>query len=158
MPFERRYHVNVSTILQQKGEWFSTFAKLESGQFMKKLWKVLGLSFFLKEIEIEQAFISNFESGLLTAPYHGAPMFLSLAVQYLGSKTWLFIPPEDFLSDEGFRSVPAVPFLKPQRAPKNNYKMYVYHSRPGDLLFFPESWGHIVYTHPGPNMMVLVST
>jgi hypothetical protein len=30
----------------------------------------------------------------------------------------------------------------------------VYTSQPGDVLFFQESWGHLVYTHKGPSFMI----
>lgn len=46
--------------------------------------------------------------------------------------------------------------LVPQKAPNPSIKqdMYIYTSQPGDILFFQESWGHLVYTHTGPSLMI----
>ena len=70
----------------------------------------------------------------------------------MGKKTWLFFPAETYISEMG--AVPASPILLPRQSPKNPYTMYVYTSQPGDVLFFPESWAHVVLTHAGPNVMV----
>ena len=61
-----------------------------------------------------------------------------------------------YLSEDGFRAVPTASVLVPQKAPNPNIPqdMYIYTSQPGDVLFFQESWGHIVYTHPGPSLMI----
>jgi hypothetical protein len=47
--------------------------------------------------------------------------------------------------------------LVPQKAPDagpEDMEVYVYTSQPGDVLFFQESWGHLVYTHKGPSLMI----
>ena len=49
---------------------------------------------------------------------------------------------------------PSAPILLPRRSPKKEFEVYAYTSLPGDVLFFPESWAHTVYTHNGPNVMV----
>lgn len=51
-------------------------------------------------------------------------------------------------------AVPAAPILLPRHAPTAPFKLYVYTSQPGDVLFFPESWAHVVLTYAGPNVMV----
>ncbi len=72
-----------------------------------------------------------------------------MAVQYSGKKTWLFFTPKLFDKDGAASSS-----LYLTKAPNELYDIYVYTSQPGDVLFFAESWGHIVYTHAGPNVMV----
>ena len=64
------------------------------------------------------------------------------------------VPPEDYTAEDGFSAVPAASTLRPQRAPKRQFAAYEYTSEPGDVLFFRESWGHVVYTHKGPNIMI----
>ena len=66
------------------------------------------------------------------------------------------VPPSVYLGEDGFRSRPMASVLVPQKSPDSNKKhdMYVYTSKPGDVLFFQESWGHLVYTHEGPSLMI----
>lgn len=61
-----------------------------------------------------------------------------------------------YLKEDGFRATPMASVLVPQKAPNTEIKqdMYIYTSRPGDVLFFQESWGHLVYTHVGPSLMI----
>ena len=49
---------------------------------------------------------------------------------------------------------PAAPILLPRQGPSKPYEVYVYTAIPGDVLFFPESWAHMVLTHEGPNVMI----
>lgn len=77
-----------------------------------------------------------------------------MAIQFTGSKTWIFFSNEDYLAKDGFGAIPAAPIALPRRVPTRPVNMYVYHSRPGDILFFPECWAHIVWTHAGPNFML----
>ncbi len=50
---------------------------------------------------------------------------------------------------------PAAPILLPRKVLKDeSLDLYLYTSQPGDLLFFPESYAHAVYTHDGPSVMV----
>lgn len=72
--------------------------------------------------------------------------------QFVGSKTWLFFSSDTYLNL--MDASPSAPILLPRRAPRSPYAVYVYNSQPGDVLFFTESWAHIVYTHDGPNVMV----
>lgn len=51
-------------------------------------------------------------------------------------------------------ATPASPILLPHRGPTKKAKIWLYISRPGDVLFFPESYAHIVYTHKGPNVLI----
>ena len=45
-------------------------------------------------------------------------------------------------------------FVKNSPPAGSTAELYVYTSEPGDVLFFPESWGHAVYTYEGPSVMV----
>lgn len=64
------------------------------------------------------------------------------------------VPPKTYLGDDGFRAVPQASVLVPQKVPEKAFDVYLYTSQPGDVLFFSESWGHLVYTHTGPSLMI----
>ena len=68
----------------------------------------------------------------------------------------LTVPPKVYLGEDGFRATPAASVLIPQKAPNPDVQqdIYVYTSKPGDVFFFQESWGHLVYTHAGPSLMI----
>merc|ERR1719473_29827 len=78
----------------------------------------------------------------------------SMGLQLVGSKTWLFFPPETYVTL--MKSTFAGSALFPKRAPSadESPEVWVYTSQPGDIMFFPESWGHSVYTYKGPNLLV----
>src|SRR5690606_25460845 len=73
-------------------------------------------------------------------------------VQFVGSKTWLFLDPSTYIGK--MDATPAAPILLPKHSPREPYRVYVYQSQPGDVLFFTESWAHIVDTQAGPNVMI----
>ena len=79
-------------------------------------------------------------------------VLFSLQLQFVGKKTWLFFPADTYITHMG--AVPAAPILLPRQSPKVPFDLYVYTSQPGDVLFFPESWAHVVLTYEGPNVMV----
>lgn len=91
---------------------------------------------------------------MITAAIHANTITSSLAVQYTGSKTWIFFPSDDYTSESGFRATPNAMFAVPTAAPRRQVTAFTYNSRPGDLLFFRESWPHIVLTHAGPNILI----
>lgn len=146
--------INMSQVYTEPG-WYASFSRV-SRQAASDLWDTLNLPFEVKESEMEHGFFSNLASPTVTSPVHGAPMVNSMAIQFVGSKSWLFFPPSVYLSEEGFRATPAASVLVPQKSPNPNMKhdLYIYTSQPGDVLFFQESWGHLVYTHPGPSLMI----
>jgi hypothetical protein len=77
----------------------------------------------------------------------------SFSYQFTGRKTWVFFRSDTFLNQ--LAAFPAAPILLPKRVPKDEpIDTYVYTSQPGDLLFFPESHAHTVFTHDGPGVMV----
>lgn len=104
---------------------------------------------------VENAFISNLHQSTITAQLHNNPMSMSMAIQYIGKKTWLCFSAEDMTDRDGWATVPAPAAGFPSRAPqKDKMKYYMYTSQPGDIFFFPPSWSHTVLTHAGPNVMV----
>lgn len=148
---EEPVEVNTSQIFGQEG-WYASFAKM-SRQDAEYMFNTLKLPMSFQDTEKEHGFISNFDKPLLTSPIHAAPTVLSMAVQLIGSKSWVFVPNKEYEGEFGFSAVPVASVMRPQRVPKR-FNSYLYTSQPGDVLFFPEAWGHIVYTHPGPCVLM----
>merc|ERR1712046_548724 len=94
----------------------------------------------------------GFKEGRVTAALHSNRLTQSAAIQWTGRKTWLFIKPEDMWSV--FQSADACGSAYAQAVHPTPFTIYKYTSQPGDVLFFPASWAHIVYSHPGPQLMV----
>lgn len=104
---------------------------------------------------VEQGFISNLQQSTVTAQLHCNPMTMSMAVQYVGTKTWLFFGDQESNARDGWEIVPAPLAAYPSHAPKaKKMKYFLYTSQPGDVMFFPPSWSHAVVTHKGPNVMI----
>lgn len=143
-------NINAQQIFDEPG-WYASFAKI-SDDVVTQLWDLLRLPFNVQDTEIEHAFISNLAAPMITAAIHANPMTSSMAVQFVGSKTWLFFAPSTYIDQMG--ATPAAPILLPRHSPTGSFTVYAYRSRPGDVLFFTESWAHIVDTHAGPNVMV----
>lgn len=98
-------------------------------------------------------FTSNFPHEILTAPFHCAPID-SISMQLLGSKTWLFVSPEDL------NRFPNVPLPTSFNLPMTDEELlskikniYVVKAEPGDLIYFGPNWCHAVYTSEGRNLM-----
>lgn len=125
--------------------WLASFSSI-SKESSDKLWESMNFSFKHSSASFEHAFLSNLEKGTMTAPIHGNPMTTSMAVQFVGRKTWMFFPPHVYIGLMG--ALPAQAAF-PRHAPKEPFQIYIYESQPGDVIFFPENYGHIVYTHPG---------
>eukprot|EP00415_Alexandrium_ostenfeldii_P004887 UN4887 len=96
-------------------------------------------------------FLSNLGRDTITSSLHANCFTLSMAVQFAGSKSWLFMDPRDFMGT--FGAQPSL-FMLPQRATSRPFRLYRYKSRPGDVLLFPANWGHTVKTHAGPQLMM----
>lgn len=133
---------------------FDSISAYMSAEAFAVLNRMLPISLLRQHFMVLHGFISNFKESVITAVMHANHMSSSLAVQYVGSKTWLFIPREIYLSNSGFSATPTVTFAVPRRAPRGAFGIYEYTSIPGDLLFFQESYAHIVFTHAGPNILV----
>jgi len=144
-------HLNSSVILD--GGWFSSFAKTESAA-PEKLYETLGLGFpglSVPDTFTTHTFLSNMNRDTITSSLHANCFSLSMAVQFAGSKSWLFMDADDFMGT--FGAQPSL-FMLPQRASSRPFRLYRYRSRPGDVLFFPANWGHAVKTHAGPQLMM----
>ena len=129
------------------------FGNLNNRNIPLDLWEYLKLPFSIKTSQFEHSFITNLEEGAITAGLHANPLTHSMAVQFVGRKTWLFVPATTFV--DLLRGTFAGSQLIKNSVPKGKQgEVYVYTSQPGDVIFFPESWGHSVYTYPGPNLML----
>jgi hypothetical protein len=98
------------------------------------------------------SFASNFENHRISTGSHAA-MVTSMAYQLAGTKKWILHDMEESTSDyiyqNSWRLFPTCleSFLTGLKRP------YVAVTRPGDILFFPYAWEHLVFTDPGPNVM-----
>lgn len=99
-------------------------------------------------------FTSNFPHEIFTASMHCAPID-SLALQLIGTKTWIFASPEEL------NKIPAIPmptsFFLPMTDDEVLSKMSTLHvvkQGPGDALYFGPHWCHAVSTAKGPNLML----
>lgn len=148
--------IQVRDILgQNASDYYASFAKLSDAVAISALFDRLEIpGIDQKKIGFEHAFISNFERDIITAPWHANVMSSSLAIQFVGSKTWLFAAPEVTLNPDYFWSSIGAGVVTPIQSPRRPYELYVYKSQPGDLLFFSEAWAHTVNTHSGPNVMI----
>eukprot|EP00415_Alexandrium_ostenfeldii_P001205 UN1205 len=143
--------LNSSEVL--KGGWYSTFAKTESNA-PEKLYETLDLGspgLSVSDTAMTHTFLSNLGRDTITSSLHANCFTLSMAVQFAGSKSWLFMDPRDFMGT--FGAQPSL-FMLPQRATSRPFRLYRYKSRPGDVLLFPANWGHTVKTHAGPQLMM----
>ena len=122
----------------------------------------------MKTVNLEQAFVSNFKKGAMTAFLHANSLTSSMAgklksfvccyiiwphnipidifflyshsVQFVGKKTWIFFTPDVYRNSDMLNAyqTDAVPLVT--QSPKGNYEVFVYTSQPGDVLFFTENW------------------
>jgi hypothetical protein len=102
----------------------------------------------------ETSFLSNLPERIITAPLHSNPVATSMSIQFVGKKDWLFFDPYDFYKNDGFRGTPMNVVTIPSGAPRaDKMEYYLYTSQPGDILFLPANFAHVVATHAGPNIM-----
>jgi len=101
-------------------------------------------------------FVSNFSEPVVTAVAHAAILSKSWSLQCLGEKRWLLV---DAASNDALRAIP-MPSLIPGKFSERYFftdpdiKLHTVVMRPGDLMYFPPSWMHVVETRPGPNIML----
>jgi hypothetical protein len=101
--------LNASSSSGGFSRYYSSFAKLEDGPSIQSLFDVMQFPDslnFKKDILFEHAFISNFDSDVLTAQAHGNSITSSMAVQFVGKKVWLFFSPEIFRGKDYLKSIP----------------------------------------------------
>jgi hypothetical protein len=150
------HHVlNVSEIFEKPGNFYSSFAKMDDIPSVKNLLYSIQIpNMNYEKMNFEHAFIGNFDRDRMTAYLHGNTITSSMAIQFVGSKTWLFFAPEEFKGKSMLDSFPAAGISVPSKGPDGHFRVYRYVSQPGDVLFFSENWGHTVLTHAGPNIMM----
>lgn len=141
----------IGEVLEPGSGLYASFAKV-SNSAANRLWSLMGASFPVNNRSLEHAFISNLHQSMITAPWHAASPFLSMSVQLLGRKTWLFVERNEYLN--GWGGLVAAGVVLTTKSPKQKLTLYVYTSEPGDVLFFPATYAHTVYTHKGPNLMM----
>jgi hypothetical protein len=143
-------------ILQAKhSKYYASFSKIEDFSVLEEMFKSLGApAINVKAFEFEHAFIANLEKGMITAQIHANSVTSSMAVQFVGTKWWYFWSPQTTRDHEMMNGFPGTGLILPTQAPNKPYKVHMYHSQPGDVLFFSENWAHAVYTEAGPNVMM----
>lgn len=155
---EAQRTVHTDEIFKPKGNGpglYSSFAKLEDIPSVQGLFdfvNVTGMNF--NEVALEHAFLSNLKEPMVTAQIHANGLTSSMAVQFVGEKSWVFFPPKVFRGQDMLDGMPGSGTIYPHQSPKKAYEIYHYVSQPGDILFFSENWGHIVETRAGPNIMM----
>ena len=98
------------------------------------------------------SFASNFENAVISTGSHAA-MVTSMAYQLAGTKKWILHDIEESKSDYFYRSSWAMyptclsSFLGGMSRP------YIATTGPGDILFFPFAWQHMVFSEAGYNVM-----
>lgn len=148
------HNSHTSLVLAPNSSLYSSFSQI-TRESIKAMIDTTGIKIpGLEKTVMEHAFISNFPKSKVTAALHAAPVVSSSAVQLTGRKTWLFVMPKDFTGLHGFGGLPTPTAAHTTKAPESNIDFYVYDSEPGDVLFFPANTAHIVFTHPGPNIML----
>ena len=70
--------------------YYATFAEVKNKSIPLELLRDLGAEHIAPQILLEQAFVSNFPVGYKTANLHATQIASSVAIQFIGSKTWLF--------------------------------------------------------------------
>lgn len=149
--------INAEAILNDHEEgrgYHVSFANLTNKESVQDIWNSLELPFSVKDTNFEHAFISNLPAPAITAPLHGNHLSDSLAVQFAGVKIWVFFPPTTW-SDLMHATYACSAGMMKQAPPQDSSpEMYVYLSQPGDLLHFPNTWGHAVFTMQGPNFLM----
>lgn len=158
--FDNEHHkVTVESILRpsegSSSAYYAAFAKLSEFSTIRQLFALLQLpGIDVDKMNFEHAFISNLKAGKISAPIHGNSATSSMAVQFIGKKTWLFFPPHVYRDFDMMDAFAGTGSAFPTQAPKKSYEVYAYTAQPGDVLFFGENWAHVVYTHPGPNLLM----
>jgi hypothetical protein len=103
-------------------------------------------------IKFATSFISNLPEPAITTGTHAA-MIISLVFQLTGQKIWILHNREEssaeYYFDVSWRTYPLClgDWLKALRRP------WVAVTNPGDLLYFPLAYEHLVFTDQGVNLM-----
>jgi len=107
------------------------------------------------KIKRDTNFVSNFTHDVITATMHAAILIKSWSLQCEGTKRWLLW---DAAGNDALKAI-TMPSLIPGKLSERHVfmsgiKIYTGVMGPGDLMYFPPSWMHVVETAAGPNIMI----
>lgn len=120
------------------------------------------LESLLNHTRFGNMFCTNLSQSRKTARLHSAVFHGSIAVQLAGIKRWKFWNPSA-LDERGFQSDESSfgrllgSFIQPfagMNEVMNNVPHYDVVTIPGDFLYFPSHWTHVVWTDAGWNNMI----
>lgn len=99
-------------------------------------------------------FTSNFKEETMSATLHCAPID-SLTFQFVGTKTWYLVSPEQLTELYGVHMPTAfnLPLTDDQLLSKLK-EVRIVKQEPGDAFYFGPHWCHAVSTAQGPNLMM----
>lgn len=103
------------------------------------------------------SFISNFKNNRISTGSHSA-MVVSMALQLVGKKKWIM---HSFNESKNKYWYGTIWVLFPNCVAdflKNLEKPYYVETEPGDVLYFPIAYQHLVYTEEGTNLMLNIRT
>mmetsp|Transcript_92934 Transcript_92934/g.200971 ORF Transcript_92934/g.200971 Transcript_92934/m.200971 type:complete len:385 (+) Transcript_92934:44-1198(+) len=147
--------MEAGSILTGEGKGYrAAFANLTNKETINMVWDSLNLPFSITSTWFEHSFISNLDQDSITAPFHANGLTDSMAYQVMGKKTWVFLPPPTWVDLMQGTAAAAALFVKRSPPAGSKPEAYVVTTEPGDVLFFPNCWGHSVYTYAGPNLLL----
>ena len=152
----RKQNVTMADILKARSDnstgkqFYASFASFLDIESTKEL-----LGQLPQNYKRDTNFISNFDDHVMASPIHSTSYVTSYALQLLGKKIWIFIPPE-IMEEIGIVSSHTANYHYQGSERVVIEKMgglrYVV-AEEGDLVIFPPLWGHVVVSHRGPNVM-----
>lgn len=103
------------------------------------------------------AFLANFKFDMITATMHSAPL-CAIALQFSSRKRWTVVQPHiarKFLKPRKRLQVNVIgPFTQDQTEVLSHLPHYDVTTGPGEALYLPEFWYHIVHSGQGDNFLV----
>ncbi|RYG67368.1 hypothetical protein EON64_07595 [archaeon] len=105
-------------------------------------------------VRADTNFLGNFPRDVMATPIHAAAYPNTYALQYIGTKLWVFMSPEDMERYNPINS-PSTLLQTGSEAAffRDTPAVSISVADPGDLVYFPPHWGHAVVTKAGPNVM-----
>lgn len=156
MMLENAPHCSLNDMLLNTSECYNTytgFKSLNYSHFLPLEKDDSGIN--LNEFDRVDIFFGNLKKATVTAKFHANVLERSSTLQITGEKMWLLMKPQDFLSKLGVYYIGPYNALHSACAEDlENIELSAIHTQPGDMLLFPINWPHIIYTLPGPNLML----
>lgn len=122
-------------------------SEFESDQILQLLKKKQG-----SPVMFGTSFISNYPTNRISTGSHAA-MIISLAVQLVGTKKWILHHHDESDNKYWYKTVWTMFPGCVADYLKNLKKPYSAVTGPGDVLYFPLAYQHLVYTEKGVNVM-----